>query len=225
MTATGKLRHVLDQAESVLLDFDGPICRVFSAVPAAEVAERLRRTYAETYGAAAQLARGDDPLEVVRQGSIQGVPHIEALETMLTDLELTAVELAEPTTHAEEAIEALLKNGHHLAAVSNNSTAAVRRYLELRGIEAHVSPVIGREGTRVPLMKPSPAMVSMALQAHGVPPENAVFVGDSVTDIEAARAAGTMSIGYANKPGKAERLGQAGATVVIEDMAELIQDA
>ncbi|AWK08358.1 hypothetical protein SSP531S_51950 [Streptomyces spongiicola] len=46
-----------------------------------------------------------------------------------------------------------------------------------------------------------------------------------MTDIEAARAAGTMSIGYANKPGKAERLGQAGATVVIEDMAQLIQDA
>jgi phosphoglycolate phosphatase-like HAD superfamily hydrolase len=35
------------------------------------------------------------------------------------------------------------------------------------------------------------------------------MVGDQITDIDAARQAGTHSIGYANKPGKAETLANA----------------
>jgi phosphoglycolate phosphatase len=46
-------------------------------------------------------------------------------------------------------------------------------------------------------------------------------VGDSVTDIEAARAAGVRSIGYANKPGKFGQLTAAGADAVVTEMAAL----
>ncbi|MFV5991036.1 hypothetical protein ACNPQM_00880 [Streptomyces sp. NPDC056231] len=46
---------------------------------------------------------------------------------------------------------------------------------------------------------------------------------DFLYGFQAAQAAGAMSIGYANKPGKAERLHRAGATAVIEDMADLIR--
>jgi phosphoglycolate phosphatase-like HAD superfamily hydrolase len=41
-----------------------------------------------------------------------------------------------------------------------------------------------------------------ALTALNIPPANATFLGDSTTDVQAANAAGTMSIGYTNKPGK-----------------------
>jgi phosphoglycolate phosphatase-like HAD superfamily hydrolase len=44
-------------------------------------------------------------------------------------------------------------------------------------------------------------------------------VGDSVTDIEAGRAAGVATVGYANKPGKDVDL--AGADAVVTAMAEL----
>ncbi len=39
--------------------------------------------------------------------------------------------------------------------------------------------------------------------------EDCVFIGDTVTD------------GYANKPGKAEALNQAGARAVVTDLAEI----
>ncbi|MFC1226934.1 HAD family hydrolase [Streptomyces sp. Sce081] len=217
MTPTGEVRGVLSAARSVLLDFDGPVCQVFSGMSAAEVARRLR----SAYGDAARLAQGDDPLEVVRTASMDGLPRVDALESALTDLEVAAVEMAAPTAHAEAAIKALHAAGHQLAAVSNNSTAALKRYFTSHGLDPYVSPLIGREAIRIRQMKPAPHMLLLALEAHGVSPQAAVLVGDSVSDIQAAHAAGAMSIGYANKPGKYERLRKAGATVVIEDMADL----
>jgi hypothetical protein len=53
------------------------------------------------------------------------------------------------------------------------------------------------------------------------PPAAATFVGDSVTDIEAARAAHTMSIGYTNKPNKTAELMTASADTVIPTPATL----
>jgi phosphoglycolate phosphatase len=48
------------------------------------------------------------------------------------------------------------------------------------------------------------------------------MVGDSTTDVHAARAAGVRAIGYANKPGKRERLARAGADAIVTDMASLV---
>ncbi|MFI6056712.1 HAD family hydrolase [Streptomyces sp. NPDC051286] len=105
--------------------------------------------------------------------------------------------------------------------MSNNSTAALKRYFAGRGLDRYASPLVGREAIRLSKMKPAPDTLWLAMEAHGVAPQDAVLIGDSVTDIQAAQAAGAMSIGYANKPGKAERLHRAGATAVIEDMADL----
>lgn len=218
VTPAGDVREVLRAARSVLFDFDGPVCQVFSGLPASEVARRLR----SAYGDATRLAQGDDPLEIVRMASMDGLPRVDALEVMLTELEVTAVEWAAPTPHVEAAIRALHAAGHRLGAVSNNSTSALKRYFASRGLDRYVSPLIGREAMRLRQMKPAPDMLLLALEAHGVPAASAVLVGDSVTDVQAAHAAGAMSIGYANKPGKSKRLLDAGATVVIEDMADLI---
>ena len=223
MTEIPQVREILARAESVLLDFDGPICSVFSGLPASEVARRLRGAYEETHSEAARLVQGDDPLELVRVAALEGVPYVGELESMLTDLEVAAVDKAAPTPSARDAIEALHAEGHLLAVVSNNSTAALKRYFAGRGFDRYVSPLVGREAIRLSKMKPAPEMLWLALEVHGVAPQDAVLVGDSVTDIQAAQAAGAMSIGYANKPGKAERLRRAGATAVIEDMADLIQ--
>jgi phosphoglycolate phosphatase-like HAD superfamily hydrolase len=55
------------------------------------------------------------------------------------------------------------------------------------------------------------------------PPAAATFVGDSVTDIEAARAAHTMSIDYTNKPSKTAKLMTAGADTVISTPTTLTE--
>jgi phosphoglycolate phosphatase-like HAD superfamily hydrolase len=42
-----------------------------------------------------------------------------------------------------------------------------------------------------------------------------------VTDVQAARLARVHSIGYASKPGKRERLSEAGAGAIINSLADL----
>ncbi len=48
-----------------------------------------------------------------------------------------------------------------------------------------------------------------------------MFIGDTVTDVLAGLLGGVAVIGYANKPGKAEALNQAGARAVVTDLAEI----
>jgi hypothetical protein len=68
------------------------------------------------------------------------------------------------------------------------------------------------------LMKPNPHLVWQALDKLGADPKRTILVGDSLTDIEAAKAAGVLAVGYANKPGKADRFAAAG-----EDRAAVIR--
>lgn len=70
--------------------------------------------------------------------------------------------------------------------------------------------------------KPHPAMVNAALSETGVDPDHAVFVGDTVYDIQAGRAAGVFTIGVGWGYHAAENLERAGADAVIHSFADLI---
>jgi phosphoglycolate phosphatase-like HAD superfamily hydrolase len=66
-------------------------------------------------------------------------------------------------------------------------------------------------------------LLTAALTALGVPAAAAAFLGDSTTDITAAHSAGTMSIGYTNKPGKSSQLITAGADAMIHSPATITE--
>ncbi len=109
-----------------------------------------------------------------------------------------------------------------LGVVSNNSLAGVQAYLNRAAMDRMFACVIGRyDGMDPRLMKPADHLVTMAMSRMGAPASRTILVGDSVSDIEAARAADIRSIGYANKPGKRSALAHAGADAVIESMDEL----
>jgi hypothetical protein len=76
-----------------------------------------------------------------------------------------------------------------------------------------VHHVQGREDTDPRLMKPDPFLLHEAIDALDGVPEAAVLIGDSTTDIEAARAAGIRVIGYLNKPIKHQTLSHADALI------------
>ncbi|GGN80413.1 hypothetical protein GCM10010112_55940 [Actinoplanes lobatus] len=74
------------------------------------------------------------------------------------------------------------------------------------------------------LLKPHPFLWGRGLASVAATRIGAAFIGDSVTDIEAGRTDGIPAIGYANKPGKYQRLTDAGADVVIESMLVLASE-
>ena len=53
-------------------------------------------------------------------------------------------------------------------------------------------------------MKPHPDVLRRALVWLDVTPNRAVLIGDSTADIDAARALGTVSVGYANRAAKSD---------------------
>ena len=97
------------------------------------------------------------------------------------------------------------------------------RYLERRDLE--LDAIIGRTSVDAALLKPNPHLVLRTLDALGAIADTSVLVGDSPSDVLAAHAARIATIGFANKPGKRERLADAGARAVVDDLRTLAPTA
>ncbi|PSK61953.1 Phosphoglycolate phosphatase [Micromonospora sp. MH33] len=217
------LGRLLREVGAVLLDFDGPVCSVFAGYPAPKVAgelvDVLRRRGVDV---PPDLASEPDPLEVLRRiGATDNQGITRAVEDALCAAERRAVETAEPTQYGREVIVAARQAGMPVAVVSNNSAGAISAYLAAHRLAAYVSPVVGRTYADPGRMKPNPQPILYAASAVREPPSQCVLIGDSLSDIYGARAAGVRVIGYANRPAKVENFQAAGADVVITSMGEI----
>lgn len=215
------LRRILANTEALLLDFDGPVCRVFAGIPAPVVADQLRAVLAE--GGHADLPEdvqsATDPFDVLFYAAKLGQDEARYVEAAFRAHEVEAVQSAEPTPGAGDLIRAWRATGRKLTIVSNNGVAAVRTYLDLYDLSGSIDIISARSTADVSLLKPNPHLVSEAARMLEVGPEACTLVGDSLTDIEAAHAAGVNAIAYANKPGKAERFSLLEPAVVITSQA------
>jgi HAD superfamily hydrolase (TIGR01662 family) len=140
---------------------------------------------------------------------------------VLTANEIGAVREAPPIPGVVEAIEALRASGHTVTIVSNNSEAAIRAFIDEHGLADQVDGIAGRTRARVEDLKPEPYLLRRALGDRGAEPADAVLIGDSITDIQAARAAGTAVIAFANKPGKDRALRSFEPEALIRSMDEV----
>lgn len=215
------LQQVVSRVRHLLLDFDGPICSIFVGTSAGTVAEQLRRRLAVAGVALPDEARSD-PLEVFRVIAAHGGDLGDRAQRELTALEVQAVTTARPADGAEALIKAARQYGRSVTIVSNNSDQAIATYLNNHRLARYISAVIGRNDSDPAHMKPSPYRVRQAVQILQATPAECVLVGDSVSDIVAAHAADVRVIGYANKPGKNERLAQAGADAIVTRLANLV---
>jgi HAD superfamily hydrolase (TIGR01509 family) len=103
-------------------------------------------------------------------------------------------------------------------------TAAKKSMLQLGDLrlEGAFTVTVGAED--ITEHKPSPEGILVALKRLGVPPQNAIYVGDMPTDIEAGKGAGlAATVGAAYGFFSSEKLKDAGADYIIESPAELPQ--
>jgi len=108
----------------------------------------------------------------------------DAVEKTVADREVAGARDSERLPAADE----LAGLDVPAAVCSLNCEAACRTALSTHGLAGHVDAVVGRD--TVPERKPDPAPLLAALDPLGVPPERAVFVGDSESDELAAERAG-----------------------------------
>ena len=136
---------------------------------------------------------------------------------------------AEPPLMQTETLERLAAQGE-LALVTGRQEAEARWTLE-RFDWARFFPVVVGMETQAGREKPDPYPLVVALKRLGersgsaIAPADAVYVGDTVDDMKAARAAGLRAVGVVPPylPAEAHRqtLTEAGAEVVIGDVNEV----
>ncbi|MEV6171993.1 HAD-IA family hydrolase [Streptomyces sp. NPDC051954] len=80
-----------------------------------------------------------------------------------------------------------------LAVATGKGGSRARSLLDQLGLLPFFDHVIGSDEVARP--KPAPDIVEYALDLMGVPPEQAVMVGDAPTDIASAHGAGVTSVG------------------------------
>ncbi|MDH5784438.1 MAG: phosphoglycolate phosphatase [Chromatiales bacterium] len=119
----------------------------------------------------------------------------------------------------EEGLDYLQAQGYKIGCVTNKAAEFTHPLLKDLGIFDRFAIVIS--GDTLPKKKPDPLPLLHGAEHFGVKPENAMMLGDSMSDVKAARAAGfqiiCMSYGYNH----GEDIRDYNPDAVIDSMAEL----
>lgn len=220
------LAEVLDSAKCVFFDFDGPLCRLFSAYPATRVAGQLRQELDSRAPGLLSTSAHDsgDPHSILtaarRELPDDGI--VRNVERLLTRAEKEAAETAAPTPYAHDVVTELHMLGRTLAVTSNNSAAAIEVHLEAQGLGGFFSPHVHGRRPDGSGLKPDPDCLWRALESTGAAPGQCVMIGDSPSDWEAAQIAGVAFIGYARAPHKAQALEGAGSPLTVGSMGAIL---
>ncbi|MFU0243363.1 HAD family hydrolase [Streptomyces scabiei] len=222
------LRDLVAGARVVLWDFDGPICRLFAGYSADRVAGELV-DWLEGLGLKELLTQEEQvhPDPHVLLGAVNRRRHrsdlVADFEERLTREELRAVATAWPTAYADPLIRTWSALDVGLAITTNNSPRVVSEYLATRGLLDCFAPHIYGRTQELHLLKPDPYCLNRALNAMGVAPPQALMVGDTTSDLTAARRAGVPFLGYGHNERKAKILQEAGAETVVHSLEPVLR--
>jgi phosphoglycolate phosphatase len=172
---------------TVVFDFEGTLVDFQWRLEPAEA--ELRRSfadqgylvagnYAQMWNTAADLAVAQDRLDALRR----------ALYPVYDRWDADALTRWSPRPGTAALLQRLADRGVAATMVSNVGRAALGAALVRFGLWDRLRPVLSRDDmTR---LKPHPEGVSTVLAATRTPADEALFVGDSLADVRAARAVG-----------------------------------
>ncbi len=176
-----------DDIRAVLFDFEGTLVDFQWQLALAEPQLReafaglgyaTQGSYAELWNAAAAVAQTQGRLDRLRA----------ALYPLYDHWDADAQTRWSPRPGATQLLRTLKERGIAAALVSNCGRRAVNEVLQRFGMENLLAPIVGRDD--VLYMKPHAEGIRQVLDTLAVAPGAALFVGDSRTDVRAARAAG-----------------------------------
>jgi pyrophosphatase PpaX len=181
----------LNGIRAVLYDFDGTL-----ADSTALIMRCYRHTMTTHLGECppdeAWLRGFGTPLETQLARFARSADEAEAmLNTYREYQHLHHDTMLRPFPGAAETVAELARRGVGLAIVTSKHRRSTLRGMDLCGITSHFEVIVTPED--VANAKPHPEPVLRALEALGVAPHEALFVGDSPHDLAAGRAAGTFT--------------------------------
>lgn len=120
-----------------------------------------------------------------------------------------------------ETIPELFRRGFRLAVASTKSRREIIAILEHLGLARYFEAFCGSD--EVARAKPAPDSLFRVMEATGVKPEQTLYFGDHVVDIQAGRAAGVRVIAIAGGPcSQADRVA-AKPDAIVNSLRELLE--
>lgn len=138
-----------------------------------------------------------------------------------TELYLAESGLLRPFDKARELVTEIANRGARVVLASSASPDEAERLREVLKLDDVVTAIT--TGDDVETAKPDPELVEVALSRAGVPADQAIFVGDAVWDVLAAKRVGVPTIGLLSGGTSEAELLEAGAVAVYEDPAALLR--
>jgi len=124
-----------------------------------------------------------------------------------------------PMEDSRELLEDLKRRGHTVVLASSAKADEVEHYLDL--LDARTIADAWTSSADVKKTKPEPDLVHSALKKARAGPQDAVMVGDTTWDVQAAKRADVPTIAVRTGGFGAEELEDSGAAAVFESVAEL----
>lgn len=213
---------LLSRAQAFLLDFDGPIAALMPT-PVNELAAREARRPLSGVDLPLEIESTSDHLAVLRWARLNADDAISlAVEAACTEVEIDAAGKCDPSPTGARLFELAGELRIPIAVVSNNSTLAVHAFLDRVGWLDMVEVLACRTPETVDWIKPSSHLLLVAADALRIPIDDTVFVGDSVSDVIASKAAGCPVLGLAKNERRRVELLEGGADVAVNlDVAAL----
>jgi len=144
----------------------------------------------------------------------------EALEIFLSYYKEHMCDATYLYPDAKETLKILKAYGKKIAIVTNKPSAFVKPILEKLKIVEYIDFYLGAEDAEH--KKPHPAPLLKACEIAGVDIENALMIGDSKNDIEAAKACGMQSIVVSYGYNYGEDTSMLNADAMIESLREVV---
>ncbi|HPW52962.1 MAG TPA: prolipoprotein diacylglyceryl transferase [Erysipelotrichaceae bacterium] len=129
-------------------------------------------------------------------------------------------QLVKPMPNVTKLLKYLKENDYNMAIASSKMTDTCRLGLEVTGLNDYFEVVIGLDQVKNP--KPDRETIIKAIRALKGYFTNAIYVGDSESDVISAKNAGVYSIGLTSNKMLLQSLIDAKPNVLIDDMIEII---
>jgi HAD superfamily hydrolase (TIGR01509 family) len=146
--------------------------------------------------------------------------HGDEIRTAEKVLYMELINEVEPMDRSREFIEELKQRGHTVVLASSAKQDELDHYLDL--LDARDLADEWTSSADVEETKPQPDLVQSALKKVGGEPDDAVMVGDTPWDVEAAKRVGVGTITVRTGGFGADELREAGAVALFESVAELV---
>jgi pyrophosphatase PpaX len=128
--------------------------------------------------------------------------------------------LIKPFPGVAEMLRELRARGHRLGLVTSKREGFARRGLALFGLDALFEIAIFHDDTT--RHKPDPEPLLLAAARAGLSPADVVYVGDSIHDVAAGRAAGMRTVSVLWGPFDRATLERAGPDIIVERPEDLV---